>query len=799
MKTSCSSVIYFSIFMILFSSLLIADTDIPGGQVHGTWTLDGSPYFIQGNIEIPADSTLTIEPGVVVEFQGHYSLQVQGRLLAVGTETDTILFTINDTTGFSNPDTSFGGWYGIRFSDTPQHNDSSKIVYCKLEYGKALGSVWYLNAGGAICIIQFDKVLIAHCLITNNCAISSTDHTPIGGGIYLFNSDVIIRDNIFSNNFTKLGGAVFFDNSNPEFRNNTFINNSSVEGGGVGVGGTSYPTFTSDIFINNTASFLGGGLSFYNPSRIICNALQFRGNFAESGGGICASGGDLKADSCEFIDNKSELWGGGVAGNSATFSFSNCTFIRDTSNWGSGGLHMDHATGAITQCDFIENNAVFGGGFHSVYSQIVFNQTEFLNNHAEAGAGLHLENSDLDMTECVLQGNYATNGSGGAIDYNVDTTIFGRPNNLQITKSTIEGNSASGQTGGLRIEQINSEYSLVDVVVEGCKIINNHADIYASLRIAGNITDFTVSNSLFQSNTSKRYVGGAGFIAQSTGEVFNCIFSCNYSSYSDSSRTAHGVSLGNEAKVDFFNCTFFDSSDADGIGLSARRGSEVTVTNSIFWGCGNTPINITTAADLGCTVTVNHCAIENGIDSVYVSDSLSTLNWGIGNIDVDPLFMDAQNMDFHLQDISPCIGSGIDCIIIDEEWHCCPTSDFEGNPRPNPTGTNPDIGAYENLLDVPVIIENNTENQPQKFTLFQNYPNPFNPKTVIRYALPVTCHSNLTIYNILGQKVATLVNKKQPAGSYKAEWDASAVSSGIYLYKIEAGTWQDVKKMVLLR
>jgi hypothetical protein len=799
MKTSCSSVIYFSIFMILFSSLLIADTDIPGGQVHGTWTLDGSPYFIQGNIEIPADSTLTIEPGVVVEFQGHYSLQVQGRLLAVGTETDTILFTINDTTGFSNPDTSFGGWYGIRFSDTPQHNDSSKIVYCKLEYGKALGSVWYLNAGGAICIIQFDKVLIAHCLITNNCAISSTDHTPIGGGIYLFNSDVIIRDNIFSNNFTKLGGAVFFDNSNPEFRNNTFINNSSVEGGGVGVGGTSYPTFTSDIFINNTASFLGGGLSFYNPSRIICNALQFRGNFAESGGGICASGGDLKADSCEFIDNKSELWGGGVAGNSATFSFSNCTFIRDTSNWGSGGLHMDHATGAITQCDFIENNAVFGGGFHSVYSQIVFNQTEFLNNHAEAGAGLHLENSDLDMTECVLQGNYATNGSGGAIDYNVDTTIFGRPNNLQITKSTIEGNSASGQTGGLRIEQINSEYSLVDTSVDQCEFLNNQANTFAGLRIAGTVSDFTLSNSLFQSNTSNSHVGGAGFQAQSSGDIYNCIFSCNYSSFSDSSRTAHGVSLGNEAKVDFFNCTFFDSSDADGIGLSARRGSEVTVTNSIFWGCGDNPISITTAADLGCTVTVNHCAIENGIDSVYVSDSLSTLNWGIGNIDVDPLFMDAQNMDFHLQDISPCIGSGIDCIIIDEEWHCCPTSDFEGNPRPNPTGTNPDIGAYENLLDVPVIIENNTENQPQKFTLFQNYPNPFNPKTVIRYALPVTCHSNLTIYNILGQKVATLVNKKQPAGSYKAEWDASAVSSGIYLYKIEAGTWQDVKKMVLLR
>ncbi len=774
MKTLCTSECYFFIFLILFSSHLIADTDIPGGQVHGTWLLDGSPYFIQGNIEIPTDSTLTIEPGVVVEFQGHYEFQVQGRLLAVGSETDTILFTVSDTSGFSNPDTSFGGWYGIRFSDTPQHNDSSKMVYCKLEYGKAFGSVWYLNAGGAICIIQFDKVLIAHCLITNNCALSSTEQLSIGGGIYLFNSDAIIRDNTFLNNFAHLGGAVFFDDSNLQFTNNTFLNNSAVEGGGVGMGGSSYPTFNGDIFLNNTATFLGGGLSFYNPSVVICNDLQFRGNFAESGGGICASGGELQATVCEFIDNKAELWG--------------------------GGLHMDHATAEIIECDFIENTAVFGGGFHSVYSQMIFNRTDFLSNYAEAGGGLHIEDSDLNITECILQNNQATNGAGGAIDYNVDTTIFGRPNNLQITKSTIEGNSASGQSGGLRIEQINSEYSLVDILLDQCEFINNNAEIFAGLRIAGTISDFTVSNSLIRSNTSNNRVGGAGFVAQSSGDVYNCIFSCNYSSFSDSSRTAHGASLGLEAKVDFFNCTFFDSSDADGIGLSARRGCEATVNNSIFWGCGDNPISITTINELGCTLAVNHCAIENGIDSVYVSDTLSTLNWGVGNIDLDPLFVDAHNMDFHLQDISPCIGSGVDCIIIDETCHCCPTSDFEGNPRPNPHSSNPDMGAYENLLGTPVSIENNTENGPQKFALFQNYPNPFNPKTVINWQLPVSSHVELSIYNILGQKVVTLINKQQSAGRYKIEWDSSGFASGIYLYELRTDNgYKKCKKLIVLK
>ena len=804
MKRTISSICYFSIFLFLFSNYLIADTDIPGGPVHGIWTLDGSPYFIQGNIEIPSDSTLSIEPGVIVEFQGHYEFQVQGRLLAIGTETDTILFTVNDTTGFGDPDTSFGSWYGIRFIDTPQHNDSSKIVYCKLQYGKAFGRLWHLNAGGAICITQFDKVLISNCLINNNSAISPTEHVSIGGGLYFFNSDIVIKDNTFINNSAHSGGAVFFDESNPVFSNNIFINNYAVEGGAVGIGGTSYPTFVNDQFLNNTATDHGGGLMFTQPSVVTCTDVVFSGNNSVWGGGIGVMGGELQASDCQFLENKAEVWGGGVAGDYATLSLNNCTFTRDTSDWGSGGLHMDHATAEIIDCDFVENHAVFGGGSHGVYSQIIFNRIDFLNNLAEAGAGLHIEDSDLDMNECLLQNNHATNGSGGAIDYSVDTTIFGRPNVLKITNSAIQENSALTNSGGVRIEQANSEISLVDVQLDQCDILNNHADIYAALRISGNISDFIVSNSLLSGNTSKRYVGGAGFIGPKAGKVYNCIFSSNYSVFSDSSRNAHGVSLGLEASMDFFNCTFFDSSDAGGIGLSARRGCEATVTNSIFWGCGDKPISTTTAAGLGNTITVNHCAIENGIDSIYVSDSLSTLIWGVGNIDVDPLFVDAQNMDFHLQDISPCIGSGIDCIIIDEEWQCCPTSDFEGNPRPNPNGSNPDMGAYEHILGAPVGIENISRQSLTKFALYQNYPNPFNPTTTICYTVgahhdvPVQ-HVDLSVYNILGQKVATLVNKKQPAGSYEMEWDATGFASGIYYYRLDAGDYKRVKKMVLIK
>ena len=77
----------FLIFMLLFLSLgtVFSQTPVPGGNVSGTWTLAGSPYQINGDITIPNSQSLIIEPGVLVEFKGYYKLDVQGRLLAIGT------------------------------------------------------------------------------------------------------------------------------------------------------------------------------------------------------------------------------------------------------------------------------------------------------------------------------------------------------------------------------------------------------------------------------------------------------------------------------------------------------------------------------------------------------------------------------------------------------------------------------------------------------------------------------------------------------------------------------------------
>jgi Secretion system C-terminal sorting domain len=88
---------------------------------------------------------------------------------------------------------------------------------------------------------------------------------------------------------------------------------------------------------------------------------------------------------------------------------------------------------------------------------------------------------------------------------------------------------------------------------------------------------------------------------------------------------------------------------------------------------------------------------------------------------------------------------------------------------------------------------------PKSFSLSQNYPNPFNPTTNIKYALAEKSHVELSIYNVLGQKISTLVNAEQTAGEYSAPWDASQVASGVYFYRLETEKFTSTKKMMLVK
>ena len=88
---------------------------------------------------------------------------------------------------------------------------------------------------------------------------------------------------------------------------------------------------------------------------------------------------------------------------------------------------------------------------------------------------------------------------------------------------------------------------------------------------------------------------------------------------------------------------------------------------------------------------------------------------------------------------------------------------------------------------------------PAGFKLYDNYPNPFNPSTTIRYSIPEASFTALKIYNALGKEVAALVNETKSAGTYEVEFNALDLTSGIYFYTIQAGSFKETKKMILLK
>ena len=95
------------------------------------------------------------------------------------------------------------------------------------------------------------------------------------------------------------------------------------------------------------------------------------------------------------------------------------------------------------------------------------------------------------------------------------------------------------------------------------------------------------------------------------------------------------------------------------------------------------------------------------------------------------------------------------------------------------------------------VSENHSH--PSVYKLYNNYPNPFNPSTTIRYSVPEASFTSIKIYDVIGNEVSSLVNENKPAGLYEVQFNASDLSSGIYYYTIQAGSFKETKKMILLK
>jgi len=169
------------------------------------------------------------------------------------------------------------------------------------------------------------------------------------------------------------------------------------------------------------------------------------------------------------------------------------------------------------------------------------------------------------------------------------------------------------------------------------------------------------------------------------------------------------------------------------------------------------------------------------------------------NIDADPSFVYVTGDNYRLSAASQCIGAGADSVEVSGAWYRAPRLCYAGLERPSPAGSNPDLGACENLLGSPLVGVDRDPPIPAEHALYQNYPNPFNPATTIEFQIPQAAPVRLEVFDLLGQKVATVVDEIVSAGVYRVPFVATDLPSGTYLYRLSAGNFIQTRKLTILK
>ncbi|MCK5684442.1 choice-of-anchor D domain-containing protein, partial [bacterium] len=297
--------------------------------------------------------------------------------------------------------------------------------------------------------------------------------------------------------------------------------------------------------------------------------------------------------------------------------------------------------------------------------------------------GTYIENINFNGKNIVLGSQFLTTQDTSYIS---STIIDGNQNGSVVTFESNEDsttlmtgftltNGLNSNGGGICI--INSSPHLDHLFIQ----YNQNPDAYGG-GIYSNNSNVILENCIVTSNTVTGIGGGAAFFGGSPS-IRNNIFISNYASDSG------GALYFRECTGFLANNTLINNEvENNGAGIYTYSSPTPVVYNSIIW--ANTGLN--QIENLNGNISIDYSVVQNGYLGLY-------------NIDSDPQFIDPNNGNFRLSDTSPCIGTGTDSVQIDGTWYFAPITDIDGNPRPNPAGSNPDMGAYESTIGVqPVLI-----------------------------------------------------------------------------------------------
>jgi len=712
---------------------------------------------------------------------------------------------------------------------------------------------------GGICIRFDSSPTLRNLIVTNNSVPINEHLNNAAGGIGVaFGSAPLLEDIVISNNQARYGGGLYTHYAAPILKNVTFSDNYAARSGGGAGFKTSTPTINNVLVYDNTAGNYGGGFFIYDTSDVVINGATFYGNGGGPGGGAIVTinrnnvsvinsvcWGNTPNQIRSFI-----YYGGGynygpgqigiansdIQGGESQLSLQNGELSYYENNLGQDPLFENsdlddfHLTETSPCIDAgtsvfvwagdtllnIPEGAYFGmapemGTFEFYPPRLINVPEDFATIQAAIDTsmngdtilvqpGTYVENINFNGKNVILGSLTLTSGdtayiSQTIIDGDSSGTVVrfenGEDSTAILNGFTITNGHNHNDHGGGGIFCANSSPTISNMNITG-----NSANNGGGMEIANSnptLTSVTITdNEAFQYEAiigPGGPMGGGIYCSYSSPTLINVTVENNTAQFGGA-----GIFFGNGNPI-LSNVTIVGNSAAVGGGIWFL-GSNLRLINSIVW--NNSPNQVSALVRnpplVSSTITISFSDIEGGIDSIAISD-IDTVNWAEGNIDLDPLFVDADNGDYSLQEGSPCVDAGTALYT----WEGIALVDI---PDSLYNGLAPDMGALESPYTTVSIEGSNL--LPDEFALYQNFPNPFNPTTTISYALAELSDVTLTIYDITGRELIQIVNSNQSSGYHDIKWSGmtaagNMVSTGVYFCQISAGSNSKTIKMLYLK
>ncbi len=601
------------------------------------------------------------------------------------------------------------------------------------------------------------------------------------------------------------------------------LKNMTVKGGDLGGGsaGSIYLynaqlTTLENVTVSGSKADMGGGIYVFNTPTILNNCTIQDTKATTSGGGFFCPTYDLSVTiNNTLISNCFASQGGGAYLASNNCNISNLEIDNCSADNSGGGIYCYSLFGSLNGLKLTNNSALNGGAIYAEDGcSFSFDKCEFSNNVARNVGGAFYFYASADIysafNNCTFSNNSSTLSGGAIYAFSTVDWMFGDPYTLDLilNNCTIVGNSSGNHGAGIYATNDNDSYtnvsltnSLVAYNAFGSvydDLTNVGATLYGNYNIIG---EFTLSGT---NNTNYTYTNGLGSsLFESYTEIIgNSIYQPDLADNGGTNKTValatnsiaqtSGIRTGSYTdtykKYAFYNGTNWVKVE-DGTTVVSSGVTAITTDQR------GTDRNSLTPS-IGAYDNSNSAVpVELVSFSAVTDDENTTLSWQTAT--------EINNYGFEIEKANN---------VEDPSWQKIGFVEGFGNSNSTKmysfADNNLSTGKYlyrlkqidnDGQYKYSESIEVDFNALPVEFSLWQNYPNPFNPTTNITYSLPSSQFVTLKIFTLLGEEIATLVNEPKEAGSHTINFDASKLTSGIYLYQIQAGQFNQVRKMLLLK